>query len=389
MEKVKKILIISTDNNLRDILNFCFDGWGYEVVSLHSASEDITTIKKNAPDVIVVDVHSARHDDLDLCRLLKNDFVTNSIPIITLIDKRHLRSQLLNIRQGVDDYLIKPPDPLDLRVRIEMALRRSQYSFNSSPLTGLPSARLIEETLKERLKKNSHFSFAYVDIDNFKFFNDIYGYIKGDSVIMQTAYMLYSTIKKIGNPDDFIGHIGGDDFVFITTPDKINIIARQFIDVFDNVMPFHYSAEHRKQNFITAKDRSHKLKKTPLMSVSISCITRDERSDFKNIIQINEILTEIKQHLKIQPGSKFMAERRNRKVTGIFEHSIYKTKDESLSGYRPLGQILIERGDLTQEHLDDALKIHWKRGLMLGETLKELKIIDDEKLKQALGLQVN
>ena len=120
-----KILIISSDKNLRDVLKFCFGGWGYDVVLLESAPKEVLPIKRASPDVIVVDVHAAKRPDLEICGLLKDDFITAFIPVITLIDKRRLRSQLLDIKQGVDDYLIKPPDPLDLRVRVEMADRKS------------------------------------------------------------------------------------------------------------------------------------------------------------------------------------------------------------------------------------------------------------------------
>ncbi|MFH1640619.1 MAG: hypothetical protein ABIA66_01510, partial [Candidatus Omnitrophota bacterium] len=145
MKEIKKVVVITSDKSLREVLNFCFDGWGYEVYPLDSPMRDILPIKKISPDVIVIDVHSASKSHLEICHLLKDDFITAFTPIITLINKRQLREQLLNIKQGIDDYLIKPPDPLDLRVRIDMAIKRSQYSFHSSPLTGLPGGRIIEE----------------------------------------------------------------------------------------------------------------------------------------------------------------------------------------------------------------------------------------------------
>ena len=174
MKKVKRLLIVSSDKHLRDILHFCFDGWGYEVFVHEPKIEDINTIKRIFPDAIVIDVHSATKSHLEICRLLKEDFITALVPIITLINKGQLREQLLTLKQGVDDYLIKPPDPLDLRTRIEIAIKRSQYSFYSSPLTGLPGARIIEDAIKERIEKDVPFAFAHIDIDNFKYFNDVF-----------------------------------------------------------------------------------------------------------------------------------------------------------------------------------------------------------------------
>jgi diguanylate cyclase (GGDEF)-like protein len=387
MEKITRILIISSDKNLRDVLGFCFDGWGYEVFLHGLQIHDIGFIKKISPDVIVVDVHSARQPELEICKLLKDDFITAFIPIITIIDKRQLREELLEIRQGVDDYLIKPPDPLDLRIRIEMAIKRSQYSFYASPLTGLPGGRIIEEVLKEKIKGDVVFSFGHADIDNFKYFNDVYGYIKGDRAIMQTAYILYTVSKAFGNKNDFIGHIGGDDFVFISTPDKYEGLCRNFIQMFDKITPFHYSTQDREQGFLIAKDRTQKIKKIPLMSISIAVVNKTSPSEFRNVIEVNEKLAEIKRYLKSMPGSKFMAERRNHLFGKPQGPQPNEQGEKAASIYKPLGQILIEKNMITPEQLDEALNIHWKRGVVLGEILKELNFIKEEDLNKALNAQ--
>ena len=388
MENVKRILIISSDKKLLEVLNFCFDGWGYEVCLCDYALQDIAFIKKISPDIIIVDVNSASKSHLEICRLIKDDFFTAFIPVITLINKRQLRSQLLHLKQGVDDYLIKPPDPLDLRIRVEMAARRSQYSFYATPLTGLPGGRIIEEVLKEKVKKGAPFSFGYIDIDNFKYFNDVYGYVKGDNVIMHTAYMLYAVIKKSGNSDDFIGHIGGDDFIFITTPDRYKDICENFILIFDRLIPFHYSLEDRSRGFIIARDRTHKINKIPLMSITLALLNKDEASKLENVIEINERISETKHYLKSIPGSKFMVDRRNRKKdkADSFVPVVYK-KEEGLFPYKPLGQILLEKNIITSEQLDEALKIHWRKGIILGEVFKELGMITEKTLIDALRLQ--
>lgn len=385
VDKIKRILIISSDPNLRDVLNFCFDGWGYEVLLWDSYNEDINLIKKISPAVIIIDVHSARQEDLKICSIIKEDFITAFIPMITLINKRHLREHLLCLKHGVDDYLIKPPDPLDLRVRIEMAVKRAQYSFYASPLTGLPGGRIIEEVLQDKIKQESNFSFGYLDIDNFKSFNDVYGVLRGDSIIMQTAYMLYNTTRKFGSKDDFIGHIGGDDFVFITTPDKYEIICQNFISLFDRVIPFHYSFDDRKRSFIIARDRSHKLRKAPLMSVSIAVVNRRQSSPIKSIIEVNERIAEIKKYLKGIPQSKFMADRRDDNEDRSLGTRVHK--NEFMDFYKPLGQILLEKNLITNEKLEESLRTHWKRGVIFGEILKEIGVLQEEQLIEALKFQ--
>ena len=386
MKKVKRILIISSDKHLRDILHFCFDGWGYEVFIHELKIDNIGAIKKISPDAIVIDVHSATKSHLEICRLLKEDFITALIPIITLINKGQLREQLLTLKQGVDDYLIKPPDPLDLRTRIEIAIKRSQYSFCSSPLTGLPGARLIEDIVKERIEKDIPFSFAHIDIDNFKSFNDVYGYIKGDKAIMQTAYILYSVIKKFGNADDFMGHIGGDDFVFISTPDKHKEICRYFIFMFDNLMPYHYSKKDKEQNFIVALNRSKQIRKMPLMSVTIAVVNKNKPKEFKSIVEVNERVAEVKKYLKTVPGSKFMADRRT-STEDKEDLLVYKKEDFFTSSYKPIGQILIEQHKITETQLEEALALHWKRGIILGEILRDCGFVTAEDIEKALKTQ--
>lgn len=387
MDNTKKIFIISSDSKLKDVLAFCFDGWGYEVyLRDFSADLDVETVKENSPDVIIIDVQSARRAQLEICRQLKDNFITTFIPVITLINKRHLREHLLNLKQGVDDYMIKPPDPLDLRVRIEMALRRAQHSIQASSLTGLPGGRMLEDVLTEKVKGERPFTFGYVDIDNFKSFNDVYGYQKGDRVILQTAYMLFTILRSLGNPDDFIGHIGGDDFAFITTPDKYEQVCQHFIQMFDSVIPFHYSEDDRIRKFIIARDRSRKIKKAPLMSVSIALVNRDHASAIKNTIEINEKIAEIKGYLKVRPESNFMVDRRDSKISRNSLPQASK-KSEIPEKYKPLGQMLLEKNLISYEQLDEALNIHWRRGIVLGEVLKDLGFLNDEELKKALCSQ--
>jgi DNA-binding response OmpR family regulator len=384
---IKKVLIVSSEKNLLDVLNFCFDGWGYEVHLYDHSLHDIVLIKKISPDVVIVDVHSANKQQLEVCRLLKNDFLTASIPVITLINKRQLRTHLLNIKQGVDDYLIKPPDPLDLRVRVEMAIKRSQYSLNAHPLTGLPGGRIIEETLLDRLKQDSPFTFGYIDIDNFKYFNDVYGYVRGDMVIMQTAYTLYTLIKKYGNHDDFIGHIGGDDFMFITSPQKYKDICGNFIASFDRLALSHYAEGDRNQGFVVTRDRSHKIKQMPLMSVSVALVNKNNSVEFKSILEINERIVEIKRYLKSIPGSKFMADRRDLSGSGAPEVETRLTEAVDTKPGKLLGQLLIERNMISCVQLDEALKVHWKRGIILGEVLQELGYIKENQLAEVLKCQ--
>jgi DNA-binding response OmpR family regulator len=388
-DKTQKIVIITEDKELARVLDFCFDGWGYEVFFESAFYSDISSIARISPDIIIVDAELGNRKGLEICDFLKTNLATVSVPVIALLEKKHLRRELLKLQQGVDDYLIKPPDPLELRVRVEMAIKRSQHNFYANPLTGLPGGILIEEAIRKKLEKKKEFVTGQVDIDNFKSFNDRYGYLQGDRVIMQTAHMLTSCLEKWGERSDFVGHIGGDDFVIISTPEKYNDVCENFICMFDTIIRFHYSPEDRAKGFIAAKDRADRMRKIPLMSVTVALVMKNSPDEVNTTIEINERIAEVKQYLKKIPGSKYMADRRILKKNDHLKVQVFQNDDAISKTYKPLGQILLEKGDIDREQLDKALKVHWKRGGFLGETLEENGMVTKENVTQALRSQYN
>jgi hypothetical protein len=157
--------------------------------------------------------------------------------------------------------------------------------------------------------------------------------------------------------------------------------------MFDKIIPFYYSVEDRRRGFVIAQDRTHKVKKIPLMSISAAVVNKVGPIKFKNTIEINDKVAEIKSYLKKMPGSKFMADRRSRQSDDSLTPQFNPIKDKSQDYYKPLGQILVEKNFITLEQLDEALKTHWKRGVILGEILKELRFISEGKLKKGLAVQ--
>ncbi len=352
-----------------------------------AAAFDISSISREAPDVIVMDISSGSKEGLRICGLIKKDLATAYTPVITVVDKKHLRKELLELRYSVDDYIVSPLDPTELLVRAEIAVKRSQHSFYANPLTGLPGGIVIEEVLEDKLESGEPFVVGHVDIDNFKSFNDKYGYLKGDRAIMQTAYMLNVSARTWGNESDLIGHIGGDDFVIVTTPDKYNDFCRNFICMFDTIVPFHYADKDREKGYITVMDRTKKVRKKPLMSVTIALVLKTSPAEINTIIELNERIAEVKQYLKKMSGSKYMADRRITKKDGCLSLQMFRNDDAVVSRYKPLGHMLVEQDIITPEELDAALKEHWKRGVLLGEVLKEQKLVSEKELRLVLGLQ--
>ena len=383
---MKRTIIITDDKNIgSQVYQNAFEGIRPFLMDYFEFSLD-SIIRKN-PEVIIIDIDSKEKLN-KISSLLKSDFSTAYIPVITFLNKSDLTSGIINFLHGCDDYLLRPIDSTELNLRMGLAIKRSKHSFYANPLTGLPGGIVIEETLKRRLEDGESFVVGHVDIDNFKSFNDRYGYLKGDRVIMQTAYMLNMAIKTWGDKDDFLGHIGGDDFVVTTTPEKYNELFRNFVCMFDTIIPFHYSNYDRENGFIKIKDRMKILREIPLMSITVAMVLKNSSYELSSLIEINDRIAEVKQYLKKIPGSKYMADRRMIKKDDSLLLQVFNNDEKVLSKYRPLGQLLLEKNIITPDELDKALKEHWKRGVLLGGILKEMKFITDEDLDSALEVQV-
>lgn len=382
---MKRTIIITDNKNINSqVYQNTFEDIRPVFMDFFEFSVD-SIIRKN-PAIIIIDIASKEKLN-EISLLLKNDLSTAYIPVITFFNKSDLTVGIIDLLHGVDDYLLRPIDTAELSLRLELAIKRSKHSFYANPLTGLPGGIVIEETLKRRLEEGEPFVVGHVDIDNFKSFNDKYGYLKGDRVIMQTAYMLNMAIKTWGDKSDFLGHIGGDDYVVTTTPEKYNELFRNFICMFDTIIPFHYSISDRENGFIKIKDRMKILREIPLMSVTVAMVMKNSSYELNSLIEINDRIAEVKQYLKKIPGSKYMADRRILKKDDSLSLQVFNNDDRLLSSYRPLGQLLVERNIITSDDLDKALKEHWKRGVLLGEILKEMKMVTDEDLDIALESQ--
>ena len=371
----KRILFAEHESLISEIIAPILRGKGYEVDVATDRNSILKVLSESHPDLIVVDASLAGEDGFKICKMLKDDFTTAYIPIILLIDKIQLRSKILEIEHGIDDYLIKPPDPINLEIRIEMALRRNEHQVRASSLTRLPGNKEIDKVIRERIHSNL-FSFAYIDIDNFKYFNDAYGYFKGDAAIIQLAHIVSSVVKGLGNEDDFVGHIGGDDFVVISTPEREKAIASKIIEEFDRLIVFHYNKEDRLSKFLMLKDRMGKLRNVPLMSISIAVVNNEKRN-IKNIIELTEISSEIKKYLKSLSGSNFLVNRR------FTEKEIQKNEPNRIFD-KPLGQMLLDKELITEEQLSEALRRHWLTAQRLGQIVVNMGLISREDLEKTL-----
>ncbi len=305
-----KVIIIDDDPDIRDVLNLTLTEEGYEVLEAPNGEEGLRLIKDKAPNVVIVDYKMPVMDGPTLCALVKKDILLSHLPIIMLTGKGDVSDKISGINAGADDYMVKPFEPQELLVRIKMILRRSERDLDANPLTRLPGNVSILNELQGRIDRKIPLAVAYVDLDKFKVYNDKYGFRKGDEIIRDTARLLIRSMQTLGNPDDFIGHIGGDDFVLVTSPGKVDAICQWLIDEFEKLAPTFYTDEDREAGFIVGKDRKGAEQKFGLLSVSIGIVT-NERREIGHVAQIAEIGAELKEVAKRMERSSFVKDKRS------------------------------------------------------------------------------
>lgn len=188
----------------------------------------------------------------------------------------------------------------------------------ANPLTSLPGNLVIQDEISARIDEGQVFALIYGDLDNFKAFNDYYGFERGDQVIMMTARLFKSAVDMLGNWDDFVGHVGGDDFVIITTPDKVDAICQYIINNFDEKIPFLYQPEDREKGYIVVCDRQGVCKQYPLVSISLAVVIN--KQNFRNYLEITEVAAEVKKYVKSLPGSAYARDRRRSAYSGSFRY---------------------------------------------------------------------
>ena len=181
--------------------------------------------------------------------------------------------------------------------------------LDASPLTRLPGGIAIENVLKKRIETKLPIAFCVVDLDNFKALNDRYGYAHGSEVIKETAKIIEAAVKTKGGPDDFVGHVGGDDFVFITTPEIMRAVSTEVINQFDKSIPAFYSPEDREKGYIAGKTRQGVDMKFPIITISIAIVTNENR-EFTNPLEVSEVAAELKDYAKTIPKSIFVIDKR-------------------------------------------------------------------------------
>ena len=307
----QKILIAEDEMNLREVLRFQLTTAGYDVVEAEDGQQAIEKAREAMPDLLLLDVMMPYVDGFHVLRELRKSFLTRHIPVIMLTAKAELEDRLHGFDHGANDYIVKPWDYNELKARVRNALAWSQQQRAASPLTGLPGNLSIEEELRHRLTSSKPFALLVIDIDYFKSFNDHYGYARGDEAIRTVARILVDQAQRHGGSEDFVGHIGGDDFVIITQPERAEALAEDVVNDFDHTAPGFYDEVDRARGFVEVANRRHVIERFPLMTLTIALVNT-ERIPVTHRAELGDIAQELKAHGKGIPGSVVVGERRGR-----------------------------------------------------------------------------
>jgi diguanylate cyclase (GGDEF)-like protein len=228
-----------------------------------------------------------------------------------LTAKADIHDKVSGLENGANDYLTKPYHRQELLQRVQNILLWSRAQRDASPLTGLPGNIAIEGEVNRRIAIEKAYAFLYADIDNFKVLNDYYGYARGDEAIRATAEILTEAVAQQGNPDDFIGHVGGDDFVIITSPDKADAIANQTVQRFDARITSFFQQADLDRGYIEVLDRQGVMRRFPVMSLTVAVVTSDATRPIAHYARLIDTVAELKRYGKSQTGSVVVHDRRS------------------------------------------------------------------------------
>ena len=279
-----------------------------------SGDELMAIALRGRPRMVVFDSRTIPAESFAACGRLKRDSYTGIVPAFMI---SRAEDVIASFEAGADEVTTEAVADAESVRRIEMLLKRSDRDLGVHPSTRLPGAGAIEAELASRLQRPDLFAVCYADLDHFKEYNDRYSYNEGDRVIRILAMLLHDVVKGSCGENAFVGHIGGDDFIFIIPYDQIADICGEITSVFDLLVPYQYSEVDRRAGYFFGKDRRGVLDRVPLMTLSIGVVTNAQRT-FREPRQVSKLATEMKTYAKSLSGSVYSIDRRTDDRPGLF-----------------------------------------------------------------------
>jgi signal transduction histidine kinase/DNA-binding response OmpR family regulator len=299
-----RVLVVDDDPSIRSICREVLELGGYQVKDAGSATAALAEARRFRPDMIVLDVLMPGIDGYRTAEMIRSDPAIGMAPIMFLSARSDTADKVRAFRSGAEDYMVKPFDAAELLARVGKALDRQARELGASPTTQLPGADAIQGEIERRLSTGDTTAVAcYLDLDNLKAFNDYYGYAKANAVIRQTGDVIRYVVQRCGGVGDFIGHIAGDDFVFVTSADRADEVCRAICERFDHLIRLYYDPADRHRGYIETKDRFGVQRKFPIMSVSIAAISLSRAKTYAGLAELAAVG---KRTAKAIPGSSYV-----------------------------------------------------------------------------------
>ena len=316
-----KRTILAVDDSIDDlkqIINMLEDS--FIVLFATDGRKAVELAFTEKPDLILLDIVMPGMDGFETCKKLKSYERTRDIPIVFLTGSTDDDTEAKGFEVGAADFITKPIRPsiiharlknhLHLRSTMEELRRLYSLALDANPMTGLPGNNSVSSAIEASLAERAATCVIYTDIDNFKAFNDKYGFARGDEVLLFTARILQASLDKQGRNDDFLGHVGGDDFVIITPSRYSQPIGDNIISAFESGVVKFYNEEDRAERCIKSIDRKGKPQTFPIMSISIAGVDLSHRK-YRTYLEVNDVCTEIKKRAKRTEGSCFYLDQRS------------------------------------------------------------------------------
>lgn len=285
-----RLLIVEDDADIANMLKIYFSGQEFEVDLAPRGSVALDKTRSNLPNLIVLDIMLPDIDGFEVCRILRTNTRTSHVPIIFLTQKDERSDKLQGLELGADDYITKPFDIEELKLRVQRAIARAEQQSLTDPRSGLPSGRLIEEQLR-RIIRQDGWALMDIRIQNFEPFKEVYGFVAADDVLRFSAMLMSEVVDELGTINDFIGHAGGDNFIIVTTEQTAHSIAQRLEERFSQEVLSHYSFLDREQGYIVAVATDGQLQQTPLMTLAVGAVSPSEH-EFADIREITELAAE-------------------------------------------------------------------------------------------------
>ena len=303
----KEIFIIDDRKELIDTLEKLFLDQDYKFKTV--STEELEIALQNIPSMIVIDEDNIEKNIIDLTNTIKNNEDNTITPIIVISSNTERQHRVEALSNSVLFYMVKPICEEFLYHTIINIINLLELNRRISPLTGLPGNVQIQAEMKKRLLKKEEFAMVYFDLDNFKAYNDVYGFSNGDEIIKFTARIINKYIHRLENSENFIGHVGGDDFVAVISKSDYEKLCSDIINDFDLRVMDYYSQEDIERGFVEVANRKGIMEQFPLVSISIGIVEVDNQK-YKNTLEIGEIGAQVKHQAKTIMGSSYVINRR-------------------------------------------------------------------------------